>query len=298
MSKEQCWRPLDIAKAAAARRGAHQVVLAGSGTEFLFFIATKDGRQEGYRIPKTPEFNTANNPGVVARDLQVQEMGLADWATSNGIPSAEPLDLFDLHGYPVLVLEVVEDDGSVLDSSALGAIISRMHEKPVPSLDLVAQNGSPIYSRIVERLVQRYDVLGKYTELPLLPPNPELIGSLENNLGQPLLTHLDLRRQNVRVRNGQPHSIFDWSNALVAAPEVELARVQEYAAIPENGLNYEEFHAGYGQQGGGVTTDSPAWPILRLDTAAMLAVVFSSVAPNEDLRTKFLGRVRELVSQL
>lgn len=72
----------------------------------------------------------------------------------------------------------------------------------------------------------------------------------------------------------------------------------EYAAIPENGLNYRDFHSGYGQQGAGVTTDSLAWPILRLDTAVMLAVVFSSVAPKEDLRMKFLGRVRELVSQL
>lgn len=298
MSTETLWRTFDIAKAAAARRGAHQVVLAGSGTEFLFFIANKDGRQEGYRIPKTPEFSTANNRGVSARDLQLQEMALADWATSNGIPSAEPLDFFEQHGHPVLVLEVVEDDGSVLDSSALGAVMSRMHQKPVPSLALVAQNGSSIHSRIVERLVQRYDVLRQDSELPSLPPNREMIGRLEKNLGRPRLTHLDLRRQNVRVRNGQPQSIFDWSNALIAAPEVELARVQEYAAIAENGLNYEDFCAGYAQQDAGAINDSPAWPILRLDTAVMLAVVFSSVAPNKDLRTMFLGRVRELVSQL
>ncbi|MCD4853489.1 hypothetical protein LN996_21925 [Arthrobacter sp. AK01] len=83
----------DIALAVAARRGAGPVTLAGAGTEFLFFEAAGGLAREGYRIPRSREFNTANNRGVSAETLQRQEMALAHWASGHGIPSAAAIDL-------------------------------------------------------------------------------------------------------------------------------------------------------------------------------------------------------------
>lgn len=287
-----------VAQHIATIRGAHTLTLAGSGTEFLFYTATLGGCQEGYRIPRTPEFNTANNRGVLALDLQRQEMSLAAWASANGIPSAQPVDLIEQDGFPVLILNVIDDDGSDLDASALGSVVARMHQLPLPQMEFVSQQGLPVCARIVQRLEQRYAELAKNTHLPTLPTSARMLSALEEHLGRPRLTHLDIRRQNVRVLDGQPQSIFDWSNALAAPPELEVARIEEYSAIVENGLNYSDFRRGYANEGGTVATETPAWPLLRLDTAVMLAVVFSSVAPNDELRELFLTRVRALVQQL
>ena len=223
---------------------------------------------------------------------------MAAWASANGIPSARPLDLAEQDGAPVLILNVVEDDGSELDGAALGRIAARMHQLPLPEMEFVAQNGMPVHPRIVQRLEQRYADLGRSLRLPGLPPTGQMLRDLDRDLRGSRLTHLDVRRQNVRVVGGQPQSIFDWSNALGAAPELEIARIEEYAAIAENGLDYEAFRAGYALGGGSVATDTSAWLILRLDAAVMLAVVFSSVAPNGELRALFLNRVRGLVKQL
>lgn len=298
MSLKNRYEPSEIAQRIAASRGAHSVSLAGSGTEFLFYTATLDGNQEGYRIPRTPEFNTANNQGVSAMGIQRQEMALAAWASDGGLPSTQPVDLIEQDGFPVLILTVVDDDGSELDAKALGSIVARMHQRQLPQMDFVAQNGLPVSERIVQRLEQRYSELGKNVHLPALPPAARMLRDLEEHLGQPRLAHLDIRRQNVRVMDGHPHSIFDWSNALGAPPELEIARIEEYAAIDENGLDYEAFRLGYAREGGTVGTESPAWPLLRLDTAVMLAVVFSSVAPNDDLRELFVARLSTLVKQL
>ncbi|MFI2562921.1 hypothetical protein [Paenarthrobacter sp. NPDC018779] len=48
------------------------------------------------------------------------------------------MDLVEHNGFPVLVLNVIEDDGSKLDTAALGSIVARMHQLPLPEVDFVA----------------------------------------------------------------------------------------------------------------------------------------------------------------
>lgn len=287
-----------IAQAVAAHRGAGLVKLSGAGTEFVFYEATLGGKREGYRIPRSVEFNTANNRGVSARMLQHQEMALARWAADKGIPTADVVDLIDQDGAPVLILDVVDDDGSELDSAALGSVVAAMHRQPCPDISLVAQDGMSLAARLAHRLEERYAELRQRHVLPALPDAAALLTTFESNISAPRLTHLDLRRQNVRVHNGAPTSIFDWSNALLAPPELELARLEEYSIIEENGINFSAFLDGYAQGSGSIDVESAAWPLLRLDAAVMLAVVFDSVAPNAGLRDRFLSRATTLVGQL
>ncbi|WP_159705930.1 phosphotransferase family protein [Arthrobacter sp. 18067] len=288
----------EIASTLAARRGATSVVLAGAGTEFLFYEATVGNRREGYRIPRSVEFNTANNRGVLAETLQRQEMALARWASSNGIPGAAATDLVIQDGFPILILEVVDDDGSELDSAALGSVIAAMHSAPCPDFRLVAQDGKALAGRITQRVNERYTELRKQHSLPNLPSSTALRATLESSAGEPCLTHMDLRRQNVRVHNGQPLSLFDWSNALFAPPELEIARIEEYSAIRENGLDYSTFLKGYTDAGGSIDNGGASSPVFNLDAAVMLAGVFNSFAPDPELREHFLSRIRALVGAL
>lgn len=121
---------------------------------------------------------------------------------------------------------------------------------------------------------------------------------LASGLGPSCLTHLEIRRQNLRVLQGAPIALIDWSNALLAPAELELARAGEYSLIRDNGLEFSALCSGYALAGGVVDMQSAIWPILQLDAALMLAVVFDSVAPDPHLHRMFCDRVRLLIGSL
>ncbi|UTT40650.1 phosphotransferase [Glutamicibacter mishrai] len=280
----------------ANRRGANDIFLAGEGVEFLFFIAATEKRREGYRVPRARVFNTANNPKIPARDLQHKELKLSAWAVDHGAPSARPEQLVVQDGYPVLITEIIDDDGTPLDQHAVGAVPAQMHQQE-PPINEASQHAN-IYRYLGQRISHRYSRLSAQHQMPSLPQETALIALLEKSLRRVSLLHMDIRRQNIRVAEGAPKALIDWSNALTAAPEAELARIQEYSAIPENGLDYTDIVEGYRRESGVVDESTEAWRILRLDAALMLAGVFTSVSPREELAQLFLGRTCELLREL
>jgi hypothetical protein len=223
--------------------------------------------------------------------MQEQEWRLMRWAREQGVPTAEVLDLIEVEGFPVLVVEVVADDGSALDGRRFGRLVARLHQAPAPAFVPVAQQGLDLADRIAARLTERHRALKKYG-LEHLPDPDRLAAAIRAGTGAAVVNHLDLRRQNVRCINGEVRALFDWSNALIAPAEVELARLTEYAEIPQNGLDLQQLLAGYREAGGSVRDDTDAWAVLRLDAAVMLANVFDQVAPDPELRDLFVGRVR------
>jgi aminoglycoside phosphotransferase (APT) family kinase protein len=223
--------------------------------------------------------------------MQEQEWQLMRWAREQGVPTAEVIDLIQVEGFPVLVVEVVDDDGSVLDGRQFGRVVARLHQAPAPAFAPVVQQRLDLADRIAARLTERHRALKKYG-LEHLPDPDRLAAAIRAGTGAAVVNHLDLRRQNVRCLSGEVKALFDWSNALIAPAEVELARLTEYAEIPENGLDLREVLAGYREAGGSVRDDSDAWAVLRLDAAVMLANVFDQVAPNPDLRDLFVERAR------
>lgn len=286
------------ARKVAERRGAHGLKLTGAGTEFLFYSAHKGQQPEGYRIPRSLLFETANNPGVLALELQRKEMKLCMWATENGLPSSRPIDLIEQDDVPVLITEIINDDGSVISAGALGSLLADMHRLPPPESVQSNLKHQRNYAYIAARMSLRYEKLRVKNSLPLLPPRKRIDGILEESLHRSSLLHMDIRRQNIRSQHGQPLALFDWSNALIGAPDLEMARIEEYAAIAENGLDYSGILAGYLKSGGILNQSPMAWTLLRLDAALMLAGVFNSVAPDQTLEELFLARIRALLRTL
>lgn len=284
-----------LASIAARRRGAGEVRTAGRGTEFAFFVSE---RGEGYRVPRNNLSDSVNDPDVSAYHLQRKEQVFTIWATEHGLPASEVLDLLEIEGTPVLVVTVVEDDGSELAGRAFGRVLARMHQTPPPSSNAQhepptgnAQQERDLAATIALRLTRRHAALTKYG----LKPLPDhLAETIRAGTGPDVVNHLDLRRQNVRCQDGEVKALFDWSNALLAPVELELARLTEYAEIAENGLELRELIAGYREAGGIVADHTDAWRVLRLDAAVMLANVFDSVAPDRRLRDLFLRRAADL----
>lgn len=288
--------PNEAAERLAHRRGAHKLKLIGEGVEFLFFSAAIGTHYEGYRVPRARVYDTTNNPATPALGLQHKELELSAWALDHAVPSARPTDVVDQDGYPILITQIIEDDEVSLDQQALGALLAHMH-KQKPTNDAV-EKYSGTYRYLAQRISDRYARLSAEHPLPSLPEETILASLLERSLHRVSLLHLDIRRQNIRAMNGKPRALIDWSNALVAAPELELARIQEYSAIPENGLNFSEISDGYRFNSGAFDESTPAWSIARLDAALMLAGVFTSVSPREDLAELFLRRARAILLDL
>ncbi|MFE0774891.1 phosphotransferase family protein [Streptomyces sp. NPDC058861] len=134
---------------------------------------------------------------------------------------------------------------------------------------------------------------------PGLPPLPDRIeDALEAARAPHRLLHLDVRGQNLLGRRGRLEAVVDWSNALIGPPLMELARVAEYALLPDNGIDATAVLAGYAESSTPPDPDSAAALPYRLDTAIMLALVFHSVAPDAERAQVLTARAEHLLTRL
>jgi aminoglycoside phosphotransferase (APT) family kinase protein len=95
--------------------------------------------------------------------------------------------------------------------------------------------------------------------------------------------------------DGSVRALLDWSNALVGDPALELARLTEFARLPENRIDITAVLRGYGES---PNLREPAFLVYRLDAAVMLAVVFLCESPDEVRGAEWVGRMLELHEEL
>lgn len=254
------------------------------GLEFAAYLATgSDGARVVLRVPLGGRFQSnANDPDVDTRALLRREELITRHAAAAGLPVAEPVQLV-LGAPDVLVSRYVPDDGGGADPARLGALLARLHRVPAPALER-AEDVVP------QRIARRWQELSALVD-GLPPAPPDLRARLA---GRPTgsLLHLDVRAPNLRCANGEVLALLDWSNALVGDPALELARLAEFAALSENGLDLPGILAGYGPAPG---IDHPSFLVYRLDAAVMLALVFLSEAPDESRAAQAVDRLRELL---
>ncbi|MET1073994.1 MAG: phosphotransferase [Umezawaea sp.] len=277
----------DLVEVARARGLAGLRPLA-EGLEFTVFrAADPTGREVVLRTPSGGRFQgNANDPDVDTRALLVREERLARHFAAAGLPVAAPVELV-LGTTDVLISHHVPDDGSGADPVRLGALLARLHRVPVPP-------GLPSWRVLPERVVRRWrEVAALVPGLPPAPDRRRLAGLLRGRPSDSLL-HLDVRAANLRCVDGEVLALLDWSNALVGDPALESARLAEFAALPENGLDVNGVVAGYGSP----VPEHPSSALYRLDAAVMLALVFLSEAPDAERGARAVDRLLEVRRQL
>lgn len=276
----------------AARHGFTGLRPLGRGLEFQVFQATTPGGAGVVlRTPVGARFGSnLNDPRVDTRRLLRWEDAVARHLDGLGFPVAKPHSL--VLGQPdVLVSEFVPDDGRGADQRRLGAVLRRLHRLPPPRRRPVAEEGATVTELLPTRIIRRWTALaGLVPDLPPPPAYRDMIAALAN---RPMnrLVHLDVRAANLRCVGGEVRGLLDWSNALIADPLLELARLAEFARLPDNGLDLTEVLAGYGVP---EVRDLPAAWVYRLDAAVMLAVVFVSEAPDAELGPCAVERLCEV----
>ncbi|GAB3953786.1 phosphotransferase family protein [Kribbella albertanoniae] len=271
-------------------RGFTRLRPAGGGVEFQVFAAeSSDGAVVVLRTPVQGRFQFDPNDGHVdTRSLLRWEYAVTRHLGQLGFPVATPYELC-LGEADVLVSEFLPDDGRGADQVALGALLRQLHQAPLPPMAPVAAHGLPPAQLLAQRMAERLAALVRYgVNVPPGPPVEQVIEVLAARPAGRLL-HLDVRASNLRSADGHILGVLDWSNALVGDPAMELGRLAEYALVDGNGVDYEQVLAGYGE---GLDLDSPAFWIYRLDTAVMLALLFSSNAADTGLGPAAIDRLQ------
>lgn len=180
MFNSQITSPQQAAEELALNRGAHDLRLLGAGVEFLFFSTRAGTRREGYRVPRARVFDTVNNPGIQALELQRKELRLSAWALGHGVPSANPTELVDQGGYSVLVTEVIDDDQTPVNQQALGAVLAKMHQ--VEPLASEVARCPDIYDYLAQRIGDRHSRISTDHQLPALPKPTHLAKVLQRSM--------------------------------------------------------------------------------------------------------------------
>lgn len=282
----------------AERWGLSGLELVGKGLEFSVYRAQgRDGQPVAVRLAHRRFDSNANDPHVDTRALLLQEYEIARHLAAHGLPvaQAKELVLADEPASPdVLLSAYVPDDGSDLDSFALGQLLARLHQVPPPRLTPVASEGVPTASAITARIGRRWAEIGRLVDDWPEPPDASLVtGHLTGLTGASLL-HLDVRSDNIRRQQGQTVALLDWSNALLGSPSVEFGRLVEYARYPENELDVEAIRSGYARTATVPPDSDPCLLVCRLDAALMLALVFLSEAPDPSRGPAAADHAREL----
>ncbi|MFE4517472.1 phosphotransferase family protein [Kitasatospora sp. NPDC056783] len=286
----------------AAKWGLGELELVGKGLEFSVFRAVgRDGGPVAVRIAHRRFDSNANDPYVDTRDLLVQEYTVARHLAAHGLPVARPRELVlgDDPGCPdVLLSDYVEDDGSPLDSHALGRLLARLHAVPPPRLRPVAAEGGGTAEAVAARTARRWAEVGRrVADWPEPPAAGPLAGRLAG-LTERSLLHLDVRSSNIRRARGNATALLDWSNALLGSPALEFGRLAEYARYPENDLDPAALRDGYASLADVPADDDPCLLAGRLDAALMLANVFLSEAADPTRGPEAAAHARELAERL
>lgn len=280
-------------RSAVRELGLTEVALAGSGLEFSVWRATHPRwGVVALRVPARAIESNANDPHVVTAELQRHEAEMYRSLRPLGVPVPRVFDILH-YDVDVLVCEYVPADGSAYRSTELGEIVARLHALRVP-----APAAAGFAATIAERVDRRWGVLRQ--RAPALPASPgaERLAAAIPPAPEPSRLHMDVRASNTLTRGGRIEALVDWSNSLVGDPALELARVAEYARLPENAIDLDEFRRGYTSVRPVPDRREECWSVYRLDTAIMLAVVFTHESPHSERGASLLRHVSELAWRL
>jgi hypothetical protein len=265
------------------------ITVIGQGLEAVVCRASAEPFGDvAIRLPWLRQESNENDPSVDHRQILRQEAALARHLKEHGVPVPD-IHLLHVDGdLDFLISSYVPHDDSQVSGEAMGAMLRRLHNCPLPDA-LPYGQGADLPDVLAERISRRLHVVERHTGIAL---------HLREGWSDPLrwpgagrrILHMDYRPANILRRQGAIRALVDWSNLLFGDPALELARVAEYGHVDRAFLD------GYGHDNVFGALPPGLEVLYRLDTSVMLAVVFLSEAPDPCLAGVQVRRVQELVA--
>ena len=266
------------------------------GIEFHIYSARESGGQAiVLKYPSERWAYNDNDWGIDRFQLLRQECNLLKFAGEQGIPVPEVIAYFaPPDGPEVLVLEQINVDGTSPSDAEIGETVRRLHGLSLPALFTVAQGNEIASFKVAELTFKRLNVIERLIgDLRWKPTVEELDRLLAPINTDARLLHMDLRPANYLCRHNRLMGLIDWSNALIAAPILELARIAEYGGLSP------EFATGY-QLTSEMSSalDRETGIACRLYTVVMLCVLFLAQLRLVDKAERQISRLKELLGLL
>lgn len=251
----------------------------------IFRVATRSHGPLALKVFASHSIQNDNDSDLDARDLLTQDQQVFLHLHRCGLPAPHAVALH-LGRVSFLAYRFVDTDALPAPVSSIGELVGVLHRSGAPGFRPVAHRGSDAFEPVAAGLIDaRLAAVRRLAGIDL--PNVEVstwAHCLAMAKGPRTLLHMDVRPANFLCHSGQVQAWIDWSNAVVAHPVLELARIVEF------GLDLDEILAGYGDDP--CADIRPAtWTAARIYTAAMLAVVHLSEVPDP-------ARAKEAVSHL
>ncbi|RKK93791.1 hypothetical protein BFJ70_g10470 [Fusarium oxysporum] len=289
---------MEVAQHFIKEESLTNVKTAGEGLECLVYKASSPlYGPVVLRVPRVKIYQNANDPNTNASDLIQQEMKIYKLLQNDSVPVPKAYKYLEEDGYPAMLCEYVDDDGTEITFEEMGRVAAMIHSSPLsdPAMKTVALETADVFSTIEQRLKRRFSVLSQTVpEASSWIANWAHIHTVLEGLKRfpSSLLHMDFRDVNLRHKDGRISAVIDWTNALVGPAAIDLFRTLEFSQLDES------FIKGYNE----VT----AWPdvaskeecLLRLDAALVLALVFTSEAPDAERAEVAVARVKELSKSL
>jgi aminoglycoside phosphotransferase (APT) family kinase protein len=274
------------------------VETAGQGLECLVYKATSSNYGSVVlKVPRVKVYQNANDFNVEAKDLIQQEMRIYTLLQDGPVPVPKPYKYLEEDDYPAMLCEYVDDDGTDITFEEMGRVAALIHSTPlsVPVFKTVALETSDVFSTMEQRMQRRFSVLSKTVpEASSWIQDWSRVHTILEGLKRfpSTLLHMDFRDVNLRHSKGRISAVIDWTNALIGPAAIDIYHTLEFSQPGEG------FVKGYSE-----ITDFPEvtvqeeW-LLRLDAALVLALVFTSEAPDPVRGATAVARAKELSESL
>ena len=198
-----------------------------------------------------------------------------------------------------MLLEFIEhtpvDRPPVAVESHLGQIARRIHTINPSGADLAMfKRSQPWGDWICERIMMRIGAAATYVPVPPIPVVERALRSALSSRDRHAraLLHLDLRGPNLAIRDDRIVGVFDFGNAIVGDPYLELARIRSCNLLSLS------FLQGYGEEPLELERCRRTLDAYELDVTALLVVVSREEFNDPELHTAMVTRTATLLERI
>ncbi|KAH6978982.1 kinase-like domain-containing protein [Fusarium venenatum] len=274
------------------------VETAGQGLECLVYKATSPTYGSVVlKIPRVKVYQNANDFNVEAKDLIRQEIYIYRLLQDGSVPVPKPYKYLEHDGYPAMLCEYVDNDGTDITCEEMGRVVALIHSTPLdnPLFKTVASETPDVFSTMEQRLQRRFSVLSTTVpEASTWIQDWSHIHAILSGLKRfpSSLLHMDFRDVNLRHNKGRISAVIDWTNALIGPAAIDIYRTLEFSQLGGG------FIKGYSEVATFPEVTAQEECLLRLDAALVLALVFTCEAPDPVRGEAAVNRVKELSESL
>jgi aminoglycoside phosphotransferase (APT) family kinase protein len=267
--------------------------VAGSGVQNIVFRGESEKGTLAFRVPRNREIKNINEELSSRYSLQ-KEASLSAFCYTNNIPVPKVYGFHLSEELDFLISDFVVSDNRPISSYKIGELVNKLHAMPIDELGFENEDGKQSSQLIAARIENRIGAFNEITNFQIkLPNTEEIIQILKKGDQIKRLLHMDARPANLIGYNGEIKAIVDWDNALIGHPLLDLMRIVE-----TNEVDWDEFKRGYGNIDIFESLPTVVKLFYRLDTAVMLANLFTAQLKMYNEGNYYQERVKTICSEI